>query len=291
MHVRAVPIFAVAGACTWVCTAHFACSTGSAASSTDAPVSQPTQDSRTASDARVGITLPPVDPTFDYQLGTPYSPPPRTSVLARDRTAAPVPGLYNICYINGFQLQPGEETWWQANHPALILRDGSGTPIVDPNWNEMLFDVRTANNRSALAAAMAPWFRDCRAKGFAAVEIDNLDSYTRSGNLLAASDAVAMMQAFSTLAHQNQLAIAQKNAAELLPMRTQMQTDFAVVESCNEFSECNAYIEQYGNAVLMIEYQRTHFSRGCASYPGFGIVLRDLQLTAPGNGAYVFDAC
>lgn len=287
MIVREVRIIAVAGACSWFA----ACSTGSISSGADAPSSNPASDSRGGSDASAGITLPPLDPIFDYQLGAPYAPPPNTSVLARDRTATPVSGLYNICYINGFQLQPGEESWWQANHPELILRDRNGTPIIDSNWNEMLFDVRTATNRSALAAAMAPWFRDCRAKGFAAVEIDNLDSYTRSATLLTANDAVTMMHAFAELAHQNQLAIAQKNAAELLPMRAQMQTDFAVVESCNEFSECGAYLQQYGDAVLMIEYQRAHFARGCTSYPRIGIVLRDLQLTAPGSSAYVFDAC
>ena len=40
---------------------------------------------------------------FDYQLGTAYKPAANVKIVTRDRTATIVKGLYNICYINGFQ--------------------------------------------------------------------------------------------------------------------------------------------------------------------------------------------
>ena len=55
------------------------------------------------------ITLPPDGGTPDYQLGAAYPPPDGVEIVARARTASPPPGVYAICYINGFQTQPGED--------------------------------------------------------------------------------------------------------------------------------------------------------------------------------------
>jgi hypothetical protein len=56
-------------------------------------------------------------------------------VVSRDRHDAPAAGLYNICYVNGFQIQPDEKSFWTTQHPDLILRDSSGDPVVDADWN------------------------------------------------------------------------------------------------------------------------------------------------------------
>ena len=55
------------------------------------------------------VALPPPNAGLDYQLGGAYPPPGDVKIVSRDRTDAPAPGLYNICYINGFQAQPNEE--------------------------------------------------------------------------------------------------------------------------------------------------------------------------------------
>jgi hypothetical protein len=91
----------------------------------------PSRSSR-PSPTPAALRLPPPNAAFDYQLGGAYPPPAGVTVVSRDRTEAPAPGLYAICYINGFQIQPGEEGWWQAHHPALILRGKDGKPVVDP---------------------------------------------------------------------------------------------------------------------------------------------------------------
>lgn len=73
--------------------------------------------------------------------------------MTRDRTAKPEKGLYNICYINGFQAQPGEEdvAFWKKQHPELILRDAAGKIVVDEDWNEIILDIRTPDLRKKLS--------------------------------------------------------------------------------------------------------------------------------------------
>src|SRR3569623_3150943 len=87
--------------------------------------------------------LPPVNAKADYQLGGAYAPPAGVMVVSRDRNEAPAVGLYNICYVNGFQLQPDEAAMWTSKHPDLILQD-NGPPVIDTAWNAMLIAVSPA---------------------------------------------------------------------------------------------------------------------------------------------------
>src|SRR5690606_15589501 len=136
-----------------------------------------------------------------------------------------------------------------------------------------LLDVSTAEKRQAIAAIVTEWMAGCAAAGFDAVEIDNLDAYTRSDGLLVADDAVAMMKLLSASAHELALTIAQKNAAELLDRRAEMGTDFAIAEECNRWDECGDYVAAYGDRVFVIEYREEDFTLGCASFPDLSIVL------------------
>ena len=237
------------------------------------------------------VELPPSDAGLDYQLGGAYPPPAGVGIVSRDRNDPPADGLYNICYVNGFQAQPDEEAFWLEEHPDLVLRDAGGDPVIDPDWDEMLLDVGTPRKREALAAIVGGWIAQCGADGYDAIEIDNLDSYSRSQGLLEEADAVAFMGLLSTAAHEAGLAIAQKNSTELVVQRRAMGTDFVVAEECNAYSECDDYIAEYGEAVLMIEYSTDDFETGCAGYPGWSIVLRDVELTTPSAGSYVYDGC
>ena len=133
------------------------------------------------------FTLPPANAAVDYQLGGAYSPASGVQIVSRDRTAPAAPGLYNICYVNGFQIQPGEEAFWEMQHPTLILRDSGGDPVIDADWNEMLVDVSTAAKRSAVAGIVADWIDGCATAGYDAIEIDNLDSFSRSGGRLTSA--------------------------------------------------------------------------------------------------------
>ena len=235
--------------------------------------------------------LPPANAGFDYQLGGAYPPPTGVTIVTRDRTATPAPGLYNICYVNGFQIQSEDVTWWKANHPDLMLRGTDGKIVIDPDWNEIMLAPTTPMRRTELAGVIGAWIAKCAADGFDAVEIDNLDTFTRSHKLISENDAVAQMRLFADAAHAAGLPIAQKNSVEISGRREAMGTDFAVAEECDRYHECDGYTRAYGDHVLVIEYRRSDFKAGCAAYPNLSIVLRDLDLVTPAHKGYVFASC
>ncbi|MDX6364122.1 MAG: hypothetical protein QOC85_3132 [Streptomyces sp.] len=240
------------------------------------PSSQPT---------RTGVRLPPLHAGFDYQIGGAYTPPAGVRIVSRDRTASPAPGLYNLCYVNAFQVQPGERKSWPAD---LLLRDASGKVVVDRDWGEALLDIGTAAKRKRVAARVNRWIDGCAAKGFDAVEPDNYDSYTRSRHLLTAGDATAFITLLSTHAHARHLAIAQKNTVELAGLRARTGLDFAVAEECAEYGECGAYAKAFHDRVLVIEYTDSGLRKARS---GFGdrlsIVRRDVLVSTPGSADYV----
>jgi len=243
------------------------------------------------------VTALPTGTGFDYQLGGSYTPPSGVHVLTRDSTAKPVRGLYNICYVNGFQTQDEDKSFWLTEHPSLILRSASGSAVFDPGWpNEMILDVSTAAKRAGIAAVQDVTIDRCEAKGFQAVEFDNLDSYSRSRHAFTLASDIAMAKLFVRRAHADGLAAGQKNTPELGAQgRDQVHFDFAVAEECYRYDECSSYTKVYGARVLDIEYTddlRGTFAHDCASssIPAMTI-LRDRDLVPRGSKGYVYRRC
>jgi hypothetical protein len=238
-------------------------------------------------------TPPPANAKFDYQIGGAYTPPSGVTVVSRDSEAAPAAGIYSICYINAFQTQPGAESWWKTNHPDLLLRDRNGNLVVDEDWDELILDFSTEAKRTALTGIVGGWMDQCAAKGFKAVEPDNLDSYTRSKSLLTQNQAIAYATSLSARAHAKGLAIGQKNTADLSTANAKkIGFDFAVAEECADYDECGAYTASYGNNVIVIEYSRSGFTKACNSYGSrLSVVLRDVAVSTPGSRSYVYEAC
>ncbi|WP_030607197.1 endo alpha-1,4 polygalactosaminidase [Streptomyces fulvoviolaceus] len=232
-----------------------------------------------------GLRLPPRHAGFDYQIGGAYPPPSGVRIVSRDRTAAPAPGLYNICYVNAFQVQPGEGELWPRD---LVLRDGNDKAVVDGDWGEALLDIGTAAKRKRVVARINRWIDGCADKGFDAVEPDNYDSYTRSRGLLTANDATAFITLLARHAHARQLAIAQKNTVELADRRKNIGLDFAVAEECGTYDECGAYAKAFDDRVVVIEYTDSGLRKARS---GFGdrlsIVRRDVMVSTPGSDDYV----
>ncbi|MFJ2828091.1 endo alpha-1,4 polygalactosaminidase [Streptomyces sp. NPDC087263] len=255
---------------------------------TPIPSSSPSPDatppSRSASTSPA-VDLPPLHAGFDYQIGGAYPPPTGVRIVSRDRSASPAPGLYNICYVNAFQVQPGEEKQWPAD---LLLRDGRGKVVVDGDWDETLLDIRTAAKRKRVAARVNRWIDGCADKGFDAVEPDNYDSYTRSRKLLTAADATAFITLLSAHAHARHLAIGQKNAAELAGLRKRAGLDFAVAEECGEYDECGLYAKAFDDRVVVIEYTDRGLRKACSAFGDrLSIVRRDVLVSTPGDADYV----
>jgi hypothetical protein len=243
--------------------------------------------------------LPPTEGVFDYQLGAAadrLSDGTPLDVVVRDATAAPLEGAYNVCYVNGFQTQPGSD--WSDRSSAL-LHDASGEPVRDPDWpDEIILDPSTASARSSILEVVGPIVSGCAESGFDAVEIDNLDTWTRF-DTISQEGAFALASAYVTAAHDLGRAIAQKNAAEAAhPAHDDLGFDFAVVEECGAYSECAAYTDVYGDHVLQIEYPGSltdadlTFAEVCADPERAPLtILRDRGLVAPDDPAYVYDAC
>lgn len=235
--------------------------------------------------------LPP-DALADYQLGGGYTPAPGVTVVVRDSTDQPEPGLYSICYVNGFQTQPG------ADWPAELLVPGAdGLPLADPDWpDEYLLDISTPVLRRANLDRVLPALQACADKRFDAVEFDNLDSYTRSEGRLAQADALAFASLLVARAARLGLPAGQKNTAELGAEVRRIGFAFAVAESCHRWDECAAYTGVYGaDQVLGIEYDgdlRDSFADACADpdRPG-SLILRDRDLAPKGAAGHVFQAC
>lgn len=211
----------------------------------------------------------------DYQLGGPAARPSSVGILVRDRTAKPAPGRYNICYVNGFQTQPDAKRFWLKRQHLLVKKDGK--LVSDSAWGEWIFDVRSPEKRKRLMRIIGPWIDGCGRAGFAAVEFDNLDSFTRSKRVLARKHNLAFAKLLIARAHANGLAAGQKNLAGY--DGTAIGFDFAVAEECGRYRECSAYVEDFGSQVFMVEYGDAAFARACGEFgPIHPIVRRDLML-------------
>lgn len=242
------------------------------------------------------VEPPPVHAQVDYQIGGAYPPPAAVGVITRDRREKPVPGRYSICYVNAFQTQPEERPFWDG-HPGLLLRDEADQVIEDPKWpGEIVLDTSTAQKRTELAAIMSGWISDCAAKGFRAVEADNLDSASRSGGPLTDQDNLALATSLARTAHGLGLAIGQKNAADLgVAAREQARFDFAVTEECQVYNECARYTGVYGPNVIEIEYTDNGteaFEQACrAQGQQISVLLRDRNVVPAGSPGYVYRWC
>ncbi|SKC68305.1 Glycoside-hydrolase family GH114 [Okibacterium fritillariae] len=234
----------------------------------------------------------PAGAAVDYQLGGAYEPDAGVGIVVRDSAETPAPGVYSICYVNGFQTQPGAE--WPEE---LILHDASGAEVFDPGWpDERILDSSTAEKREGIVRQLTAVVGHCASDGYQAVEFDNLDSYTRSDGALNVADAEALATLLVGLAHDNGLDAGQKNTAELGDRgRTTIGFDFAVAEECQRFDECAVYTDVYGDRVIDIEY--TDDLGGTVAevcndpqLPA-STVIRDRDLVPVGDEGYELQRC
>lgn len=241
-------------------------------------------------------SLPPASGGFDYQLGGAY--PTDVAVVVRDAGADPLPGAFNICYVNGFQTQPDEAEQWE-DHPELLLTDDAGVPVVDPAWpDEYVLDPSSPAQREGILELVGPVLSGCAVAGFDAVEIDNLDTWTRFP-AIDWSEARTLAEEYVDLAHSAGLMIGQKNAAGMTAVaHEELGFDFVITEECGAYDECAAYTDVYGQQVLQIEYPDslaaagTTFAQVCALPDRAPLtILRDRGLVAQGEPGFVYEAC
>ncbi|MEV6401068.1 endo alpha-1,4 polygalactosaminidase [Streptomyces sp. NPDC051907] len=132
--------------------------------------------------------------------------------------------------------------------PKAVLGRGNG-------WEgERWLDIRRTD---VLEPLMAERFDMCRAKGFDAVEPDNMDGYAnRTGFPLTAADQLRYNRLIARLAHDRGLAVGLKNDVDQIPQLVG-DFDFAVNEQCAEHDECERLTPfvRAGKAVFHVEYE------------------------------------
>lgn len=169
-----------------------------------------------------------------------------------DTSAAQVAELHKrgrrvICYVDVGTYEKGRPD--SGRFPASVRGKGvEGWP------GEQWLDIR---RRNVLGPIMAARFDQCRAKGFDAVEPDNVDGYANdSGFPLTAADQLSYNRWIAGLAHSRGMSVGLKND---LGQVSQLVSafDFAVNEQCAQFNECEALVPfiRAGKAVLHVEYE------------------------------------
>ena len=184
-------------------------------------------------------------------------------------------GAGAVCYISAGSF----ESWRPdaARFPAAVKgRDLDG-------WaGEKWLDIRRWD---VLGPIMKSRMQMCAAKGFDAVEPDNVDGYANStGFPLTSAQQITYNRNLAATAHSLGLAVALKNDVDQLAA-LQPYFDFAINEECAEWNECGAYrvFTAAGKAVWNVEYAADRFPAFCATTrPIFGqaSMLKSYDLTA-----------
>ncbi|MET9670288.1 endo alpha-1,4 polygalactosaminidase [Streptomyces sp. NPDC006475] len=248
------------------------------------------------SEAAPDVTLPPVNTDFDYQIGGAYPPSGGVKVLSRDVKESPAKGLYNICYVNAFQTQQAGDVGgpqdWEGD---LLLRNSDSSPVVDPDWDEVILDISSAGKRERIAQRITAQIDQCASKGFDAVELDNYDTYTRDvvDGRLTAEHAQLYIRLLSQHAHSKGLAVGQKNTVELAGNRKANGLDFVIAEECGDprWNECGSYVSAFGDNAIFIEYTDAGMDSACDYADRVSVVRRDVDVAEPGSEGYVRATC
>ncbi|CEP01717.1 hypothetical protein PBRA_008659 [Plasmodiophora brassicae] len=167
---------------------------------------------------------------------------------------------YVICYVNVGSLDTG------ANDAGSFPKSIIGNAY--PDWpGEYFLDIRSSVTRSLIKAR----FERMASYGCDGIEPDNLDTYTEKTFApnkpdLTLTDALDYMNWISTTVHDLGMAIGLKNGGDLVKAHDLASVfDFAIVESCAEFSgDCAEYAPfiQAGKPVFAAEYT-TKGDGGC----------------------------
>lgn len=216
--------------------------------------------------------------TWNVELSTvPHAAPRRVTLeeidgfeaSAQDVARLRAQHIIGVCYISA-------GTWesWRPDanaYPTSVL----GAP--DAGWSgERWVDIRAFRPGSRLFEILLRRVAMCRAKGFGAIDFDNVDGFTNvTGFALTGAQQLVFNEGLAAMAHRAGLLAFLKNDV------TQIRTlaphfDGAVGEQCHVYGECALYepFLRRGAPVLDIEYE--HSVTMCPyddSHHIFGVVL------------------
>jgi hypothetical protein len=209
----------------------------------------------------------PVDQSFDVPI---------YDIDLFDNDASVVAALHAqgrrvICYMNA-----GAWEDWRPDagqFPAAIKgKDLEGWP------GEKWLDIR---DLATLGPLMVARIDLCKAKGFDAIEPDNVDGYANdSGFALSAQDQIAYNTFLASAAHARGLSVGLKNDLDQV-VALEPLFDWALDEQCFQYDECGALLPfpNAGKAVFQVEYELSP-SAFCtkANAMHFSSMLKHLEL-------------
>lgn len=194
--------------------------------------------------------------SFDIQLNDPSSAAaiPNVQVVELDHDTAPgilqavkARGAKLICYFNAGAWESYRSD--NAAFPEAVLGD-----VYDGYPQERWLDIRAIDT---LAPIMRARMDQCAAKGFDAVDPDNINGYSNeTGFAITSEDQLAYNRWLMREAHARGLAIALKNAPEFAETLAAEGYDMAVTESCFADGFCEQFrpFIAAGKPVLNLEY-------------------------------------
>ena len=177
-----------------------------------------------------------------------------------------------ICYLS-------VGSWEEFRGDADTFPESTRGSVMSGWPDEQWLDIRRLD---VLLPIMAARMDICVAKGFDAVEPDNVDGYlNETGFPLTAGDQLAYNRAVAGLAHSRGLSVALKNDLDQIPELVD-DFDFAVNEECVKYAECDQYqpFTDAGKAVLHVEYEGPLDFCGEARQQGLSSLLKPLDLGA-----------
>lgn len=204
-------------------------------------------------------------------------------------------GVYMVCYINAGSYEPNRPDS-TAFTEALKLQ-------ADPDWpGEYFLDVTDVfKPGSVLAGILRARFQMCKAKGFEALEPDNLQNDENvTGGRVTLQQQLDFNGWVADAAHAAGLAVFQKNGPDkiLLTDRSGIKMvekfDGILNEQCQQFSECAALAEypKRGKLALNVEYKAST-TVDCMASDALAInsLKKDLLLAGMNGSGYLRAAC
>ena len=169
-----------------------------------------------------------------------------------------------------------------ASTPRLVLRDADGQPVVDEAWGEC--PARRTHRGQAEGARpdrrpLGARLRHARVRRGGVRQPRLVHPQRRAARPGARRSGTPRCS--STRRTPHGLAAGQKNLAGF--DGTTIGYDFAVAEECGRYDECQRYVDDFGDQVLMIEYRTAGLRRTCTAYGAtHAVELRDRDLTPDG---------
>jgi len=194
---------------------------------------------------------------WDWQLDSPVDFSVDVDVLvtdlmeasAEDVAALKARGVKTVCYVSVGSAESYRDDYGRFP-PEVLGNDYYGWP------DEKFIDIRA---RDAVLPIMRARIDECAARGFDAIEPDNMDTmWEDTGFELTREDWIAYMTEIAAHAHGKGLQIAQKNAPDFVDVFVDT-FDFVIVEACFQYGFCEDFAPYLaaGKDVLAAEYPET----------------------------------